>query len=146
MVKKDMECGLRFKKIIDYQIGDIIRCTKEESVPQKLNWTPGFWWDRQSVKDTNIVCDAAKVTSIYSRFWSSHLLTGDISLSIQDQRSSQSWSSNSHVRWSSSGGQQASLVKETKVKCVFAISDKCSLFLLLTHSNSCQVLLISSGY
>ncbi|XP_072032558.1 translation initiation factor IF-2, mitochondrial-like [Amphiura filiformis] len=41
-VKKDMECGVRFKKVLEYQIGDVIECYREQTVPQKLEWNLGF--------------------------------------------------------------------------------------------------------
>ena len=43
-VKKDMECGLRFKKPIEYQPGDVIVCYDDQEVPQKIQWDLGFWW------------------------------------------------------------------------------------------------------
>lgn len=41
-VRKDMECGVRFKEILDYQAGDTIICYEIKQVPQEVDWNLDF--------------------------------------------------------------------------------------------------------
>lgn len=42
-IKKDVECGLRFKDTkVNPQAGDIVVCYSTRTEPQKTDWDPGF--------------------------------------------------------------------------------------------------------
>ena len=40
--KKETECGLHLKGVVDWAEGDRVVCLKRRTVPRKLNWKIGF--------------------------------------------------------------------------------------------------------